>query len=317
MPKVCITDRIQNPDIERTILGDNVSTELDCDAEVLLVWRQRVDQDFMDRFPNLRAIIRYGVGYERIDLEYASRKGILVCNNPDYCLDEVSDSAIAMIMNIARGIFRFDHLARHFKTGWQENNVPAPIRISESTLGIIGAGNIGSRVLKKANGIGFKTVYFDPYLNGEKIKTLSQMGAMQIPVLQDFLKVVDIVSLHVPLTFETRHMVNHSFLSGMKRGASLVNTARGELFESLDLIMEFLCTEHLASVMLDVLPEEPPRSNRLFDAWRSRDPQVAGRLIINSHKAYLSSASVLEMRQKAAKNALKIVEGEKPDWIVN
>ncbi|NVJ52750.1 MAG: C-terminal binding protein [Campylobacteraceae bacterium] len=314
--KVYITDKVINPDIELDILGDELSKELHEDIEVLLVWHHQITNEFIDKLPKLKALVRYGVGYDVFqDLEYIKQKGIYASNTPDYGTDEVSDTAIAMIMNIARGISRYNYQAKDYKDGsWQANTLKNIKRTSDYKLGVIGAGRIGGSVLLKANALRFQTSFYDPYLSAGTEKML---GAKRFESLDELLKTSDIISINCPLNEETNAMIDEEFISKMKKGASIVNTARGAIVKDLDVLYDALKSGHLNCVNLDVLPSEPPKSGKLIDAWKAREEWLDGRLIINPHSAYYSDKAQFEMRQKAALNAKRVLEGKKPINIVN
>ena len=309
MNKVFITDYIDNPEIEKEVLGDELCNDINDSIEVLLVWHETIDKKFIDKFPKLKGIIRYGVGYDNIDLTYASSKGILVCNTPDYGIDEVSDTALAMILNIARGVSQYDFACRSYVNNWQENTIESIMRTSNCNIGIIGAGRIGGSLLLKANTIGFNTFFYDPYISRGRDKMLK---SIQVEQLEELLTISDIISIHTPLTHETKGMVNKSFISKMKNSSSLVNTARGQIIRDLDDFYEPLKTGKIFSLALDVLPNEPPKNSRLIKSWKKREEWLASRLLINPHTAYYSKESYIEMRTKAANNALRIVKGLSP-----
>lgn len=313
MSQVFITDYIDDPYIEQAILGDSLVSVMNEDVEVLLVWHQRVDKVYIDNFPKLKGIVRYGVGFDNIDLVYAKSRGIYVCNTPDYGTEEVSDTAIAMIMNIARGITRYDFACREYTQSWQENTIGEIRRNSDYRVGVIGAGRIGGSVLLKAKALRFQTAFYDPYVARGHEKML---GAERLESLEALLESSDIVSIHTPLTEETAGMVDTRFIEKMKQGSSLVNTARGKIIGDIDVFYEPLKRGELMNVALDVLPQEPPSRSPLLDAWRDREAWLEGRLIINPHTAYYSTKAYYEMRQKAASNAKRIVEGEIPLNIV-
>jgi C-terminal binding protein len=310
MTKIAITDYFQQPSVEEIgILGDLVSvnpTEL---TEVLLVWHAKIDREYVSRFPNLRGVQRYGVGFDTLDIDYLKSVGILCANNPDYGVNEVSDTALAFILNISRGISRYDFLARGFRETWQENVLVELRRSSELTVGVVGAGRIGSSVLLKCRALGFRTAFYDPYKESGHEKVL---GAERFFELPDLLKKSDIVSLHCPLNSETSAMVDADFLSQMKPGAALVNTARGKLIAEINDIYEALATNHLSGVALDVLPSEPPEANRLISAWRNGEQWLAGRLLINPHSSFYSEQAISDMRITAALNALRMLNREMP-----
>jgi C-terminal binding protein len=312
---VYITDYISDPSIESEILGGALSPTSHEGIEVLIVWHEKINSSYTSRFPHLKGVVRYGVGYDNLDLEHLRSKGVYACNTPDYGVDEVSDTAMAMILNVSRGLCRYDHRCRDYITNWQENTLPSIKRTSETVLGVVGAGRIGGSVLLKARAMGYQTMFFDPYKPSGHEKML---GAMRTETLAELLAVADIVSVHVPLSDATRGMVNAEFLASMKLGASIVNTARGALLDQLDSLYEPLKSGRLDCACLDVLPEEPPpTSGKLIEAWRQRANWLDGRLVINPHTAYFSGAAYIEMRAKAAENALRILKGRKPLNIVN
>ncbi|WP_240377129.1 C-terminal binding protein [Bacillus piscicola] len=315
MKNVYITDHVmEDLTIEKDILGDYYSEESKDEIEVLLVWRNEITKEVIDQYPNLRGMVRFGVGFENFDLDYAREKGIYVCNNPDYGTDEVSDTAITMIMNIARGMTGYDYHARSYRDTWQANTNPAIHRTSSTVVGFIGAGRIGGSTILKANHMNFQTVFYDPYKERGHDKLL---GAKRVESLDDLLKESDIISVHAPLTKETVGMIDENFISKMKDGASLVNTGRGKILKNTDVIYDALRTGKLANVALDVMPDEPPKDDKLIEAWRNREDWLGGRLIINPHSAFYSQEAFLELRQKAANTALMIAKGERPYNIVN
>lgn len=316
MNRVFITDKITNPDIEKEILGDEISTELHKDIEVLLVWHKKITNEFIDKLPKLKAMVRYGVGYDVFqDLEYIKQKGIYASNTPDYGTEEVSDTAIAMIMNIARGITRYDYQCRDYKdNSWQTNTLKNIKRTSDYKLGVIGAGRIGGSVILKANALRFQTFFYDPYLSSGTEKML---GAKRVDSVDELLKECDIISINCPLNKETDSMIDENFISKMKPGSSIVNTARGGIVKDLDVFYEPLKSGHLNCVSLDVLPSEPPKSGKMIDVWRAKEKWLDGRFIINPHSAFYSDKAYFEMRQKAALNAKRVLDGKKPINIVN
>lgn len=316
MKRVYITDKITNPDIEKEVLGDEISSELHENIEVLLVWHKKISNEFINKLPNLKAMVRYGVGYDVFqDLEYIKEKGIYASNTPDYGTEEVSDTALAMIMNIARGISRYDYQSREYEDGsWQTNTLKNIKRTSDYKLGIIGAGRIGGSVILKANALRFQTSFYDPYLSSGTEKML---GAKRFDNLDELLKSCDIISINCPLNKETNAMINEEFISKMKPGSSIINTARGGIVKDLDVFYEPLKSGHLNCVNLDVLPSEPPESGKMIDAWKAKEKWLDGRFIINPHSAFYSDKSYFEMRQKAALNVKRVLDGKKPINIVN
>ena len=311
---IYITDYILNPDIERSILGDNLSESLTPEITVLLVWHELINREYIDSLPALKGIVRYGVGFDNIDLEYSKYRNIYVCNTPDYGVEEVCDTAITMIMNIARGVTRYDFKCRSYHKTWQENVIQELKRCSDLVLGVIGAGRIGGSILLKARSMRFKTLFYDPYKDRGHEKLL---GSMRVDRLGDLLSASDIVSFNAPLTSETLKMVNEDFIRNMKQGASFINTARGKVVSDIDIFYEPLKTGHLSNVALDVLPHEPPEESKLINAWRNREEWLEGRFMVNPHAAYYSEQAYKEMRTKVATNALRIINNQRPFNIVN
>lgn len=314
MSKIYITDYIDNPYIEKDVLKNELSDTLNSDIEVLLVWHAHITKEYIDNLPNLKGVVRYGVGYDAIDLEYAKSKNIYVCNTPDYGTEEVSDTAIAMIMNIARGISRYDYQCRDYRDNWQENTISTIKRNSDYKLGVIGAGRIGGSVILKANALSFDTCFYDPYVSRGHEKMLN---AKRVESLEELLKESDIVSINCPLSKETFGMIDEEFVSKMKDGSSLVNTARGGIIKDIDVFYEPLKSGKLSNVALDVIPHEPPKDSLLINTWRDREEWLDGRFTLNPHTAYYSDKAYFEMRQKAALNAKRILNGEIPFNIVN
>ncbi|MDA9981920.1 C-terminal binding protein [Gammaproteobacteria bacterium] len=309
MPKVLITDYVEDPVYEKSVLGDDVSLEANSDVQVLLVWRARIDGAIMDKYPDLKAIIRYGVGTENVDFDAAAQRGLVVCNTPDYGVDEVALTAISFLLYFDRAIATYNLKARRHTHGSWQSTEKHLRRAGNSTVGCIGAGRIGSAFLLKARALGFDTVLYDPYKPSgyEKVLTSNRVNS-----LEEFLSVSDYVSIHVILTEETAGMVDDAFVEQMKRRAVLINTSRGQVFDGLDFLVEPLKSGRIGGVALDVLPQEPPDKGLLIDAWRSGEDWMRGRVLINPHTAYFSQQAFQEMRTKAAQNALRILLGEAP-----
>lgn len=308
MSKIAITDYFNEPgSIEKEILGDLVGMQVGEDTEILLAWHQKIDAEYCEKLPNLRGVQRYGVGYDSLDLDYLKSRGILCCNNPDYGTEEVADTAVAMIINITRGISRYNHKAKAYFNDWQENVDKSIKRSSDTTVGIIGAGRIGASVLMRCKALRYNTLFYDPYKERGYEKML---GSKRVESLDELLEKSDVISLHTPLNKETLGMVNENFIQKMKKGSSLVNTARGGLISELDLLYQALETNHLENIALDVLVEEPPKEGKLINAWRNFQHPLQDRIIINPHTSYFSTQAYEELRKNAALNALRIYKNE-------
>jgi D-3-phosphoglycerate dehydrogenase len=307
---VGITDRVPPPgDIERKAFpeaefvflpdwreGEEAAAEWK-NVEALLVWHRKIDQQAVDLLDRCRIAVRYGVGYDVLDLKALNARGIPACNTPDYGTEEVADTASAMIMTLQRKILSYDRASRYYAQGWQEHTQKPLERTSERTLGVIGVGRIGTAVINRMKPFGFKILGYDPYqVSGHE----KAVGYRRVNMLEELLGEADLVTLHCPLTDETDAMVDEQFFRLMKPGASLVNTARGKILKDLDCLEDTLKSGHLASVALDVLPDEPPRDHSLIRAWRDDEEWLRGRLIINPHAAFYSERAFYEMRYKAA-----------------
>ena len=315
MSKVYITDYIADPHIELGLLKDYLTDDIaDPSIEVLLVWHESISKEYLQKFPNLKGVVRYGVGYDAIDLDAIKEAKLVFCNNPDYGVTEVSETALSMLLAWSRGIFEYDFLAKGLPSNWQENTLPRLRRSSEIQVGVVGAGRIGSRFLKNAEAIGFQTAYYDPYVDPA---SLLELGAKKYSSLERLLSYCDVISVHTPLNESTRGLVDANFISQMKSGSCLINTARGGLIDSLDDLLIAIDSQRLSGVYLDVLPEEPPVAGGFIDAWLSAEcPNRGGRIIVNPHTAYFSQDSYNEMRTKAAKNALDILQGNELKYII-
>lgn len=313
MAEVYITDYVTDTDIEGIELADKVSTEHDSDAKVLLVWHEQVNAYFLDQYPKLKGVVRYGVGFDNIDLDEIKQRGLVFCNTPDYGTDEVSDTALTMMLGFLRGVYSYDAYSRNYSDSWQENTIKGLRRLSSLTLGVVGAGRIGTALMRKARAFGMNIFFYDPYKDSGYEKAI---GVNRCYDLSEFLAQCDVVSMHTPLTNETSSMVDENFIDKMKRGSILINTSRGEVVKNLDVIYDALESKKISAVALDVLPDEPPIDCKLIKAWRSYDEKFAHKIIINPHTSYYTEDSYNEMRKKAAQNAKRILDEIEPINII-
>ena len=309
MNKVYITDYIEDPFIEKKILGKELGSKICEDIEILIVWHQKIDGEYLSKFPKIKGVIRYGVGYDNIDLEEIKKRGLIFCNTPDYGTDEVSDTALTMMLSFLRGVFAYDIFSKEYFNTWQENVIPKLRRLSMLTLGVVGAGRIGTALMLKAKALNMNILFYDPYKDSGYEKAI---GVNRCFELKSFLSECDVVSMHTPLTNETKFMIDENFISNMKQDSILINSSRGEVIKNLDVIYRALKSKKLYAVGLDVLPDEPPQDCDLIRAWRSNDKELAHRIIINPHTSYFTQESFIEMREKAAQNASRILNGIKP-----
>src|SRR5574341_1004644 len=188
------------------------------EADGLILQYARITGRVLEALPRCRVVVRYGVGYDTIDVEAAAARGVIVCNVPDYCMEEVSDHALALILALWRGVVLYDRAVR--AGTWNAEMKKPMVRLAGRALGIVGLGRIGSRLARKAAGAGMTVIGCDPYL------TVWPQGVRRVD-LETLLREADVVSLNLPLNAETRHLINQAALQKMKPTALLVNTARG------------------------------------------------------------------------------------------
>ena len=303
---VAITDHLKDFHIEKEILGKYFETKLSRQTTIILVWHKIVDEEFLINHPSIRAIVRYGVGYDNIDLASCKKRNIIVANTPDYGIDEVSDSAIAMILYLTRKIGALENLAKKEPKYWLGKEIKLDMRrINNLSLGIIGLGRIGSTIARKFLSFSKKVGFYDPYIaNGyEKV-----FGIKRYSKLSDLLKMSDIVSINTPLNNETRSMIDKNFLNSMKKGSYLINLSRGGLVKDKKLILDNLLSKQLEGYGTDVWTNEPPLEKDEFNiSWKKNKNNLNGRLIVNPHTAYFSAEAIYESRSKASKTCLDLI----------
>jgi D-3-phosphoglycerate dehydrogenase len=273
------------------------------EADALLVNLFPVNADIVGVFKKCRVISRYGVGYDNVDVDAATRRGIWVAYVPDYCYEDVSDHALALLLGCIRGIGFKDRMVREGK--WNLFREHPVHRISQMTLGILGFGKTGRCLLRKTYGLGFSRVLVcDPH---QKAAAISAAGAAPVD-LGTLLTESDCITVHVPLTPETRHMIGKPEIDRMKPGTILVNTARGPVLDQA-AVVEALHDGRLGGAGLDVFETEPlPADSPL----RSMD-----NAILTDHAGWYSEESLTELKTKAAKNAAAVLSGGVPLYAVN
>ncbi len=273
-----------------------------CDGIVL--WHEvKVTADVIERLPRCRAIVRAGAGFDNIDLAAAGAAGIAVANTPDYGTSEVADHAIALMLSLTRGITRYhEALSDDPISGFDVTVAPLVRRIRQRTLGIVGLGRIGTATALRAKAFGMRVVAYDPYVSrGQEIA----VGVDRVERLGDLLGQSDVVSLHTPLTEETRHMIDAAALAAMQPHAILVNTARGAVVD-IDALHDALKAGTIAGAALDVLPAEPPPEALppLVRAYSDRAEWLAGRLVLTPHAAWGSPESAEDVRRKSVETVV-------------
>jgi D-3-phosphoglycerate dehydrogenase len=266
------------------------------DADIALVNFAPVTEAVLAVMAPRAVIVRYGIGYDNVDLEAADAHGIAVCNVPDYGGDTVADHAVSLALMLLRKITQFDRILG--AGGWTSPPKLAPILASgQTTVGLLGTGRIGLAVAKRLQPFGFEVVAYDPFANPE---TLKDLGIESVP-LEAMFKRSNLISLHAPATPETLKIVNARNLSLMQPGSYVVNTARGALVDQ-DAVLAALESGQLAGVGLDVFDPEPlPEEHGL----RS-NPNA----ILTPHAAFYSELSVQNLQRLAAEEAIRAGRGE-------
>lgn len=307
-PLVVVTDHLAEAGVEQPVLGDvaelrllQTNDEEDVvrrggTAEVLLVYHDiKLTDKSLSQLPRLRAVIRCGVGFDNVDLAAAGRRGIVVCNVPDYGTEEVADHALMLLLACARRLLAAERAIR--EGGWDLTAVFGTPRLRGRTLGVVGCGRIGTAMVMRAKALGMRVVFFDPYLPDGLDKAL---GVERAWSLAELLPRAEFVSLHCPLTRETFHLLNRETLALLPRGAYVINTARGPCVD-LGAMYDALESGQVAYAGLDVVEREPLADDRI-----RRHPRV----VLTPHSAFYSVEGFQEMRTKGAQEARRVLLGE-------
>ncbi len=272
------------------------------DADAILNCYAPMPAGVIDHLERCRIIARYGIGVDTVDMAAATRKGIAVTNVPEYCIDEVSDHALALLLSWARKVIVADRAVH--SGSWQLADVAPIRRLRGQTLGLIGLGKIALRLAGKAQALGLEVVGTDPYVPAEKVTPLGITHLARDEVLARS----DFVSLHAPLTPETRGMFDGAAFAAMKPTALIINTARGPLIDA-DALAEALAAGVLAGAALDVVPVEPlPMDSPL---------RALPNVILTPHISYYSEESLADLQQQAVDEVMRALRGEPQKSLVN
>lgn len=328
---VLVPDRVGDlaPVIEREIFGadtvfhmhttaraDDIPDATWGAADVVIVnARMPIKGATIDKLANCKIVVRSGAGYDNFDCEALGRAGIAACNTPDYHQGEIADHALALFLALRRGIIGYSQrIASDPLTGWQWGGSPLVRRIEGTTFGIVGIGRIGKQAARRALGFGMDVVFYDPYVAADDPGVA---GCRKLDTLDDLLAAADAVSLHCPLTHETRGMIGAAQIARMKPGAVLVSTARGPVVDA-DAVVDALQAGRLGGAALDVLPNEPPlRDDRITAIHQDPPFWARQRLILTPHAAFYSPESLRDLRRKAAETARDYLAGGEPRNCVN
>jgi D-3-phosphoglycerate dehydrogenase len=261
-----------------------------------------VSADDIARLPALRVIVTPSVGFDHLDVDAATKRGIWVCNVPDYCVEEMADHALALLLALVRGVVELD---RSVRAGAWDHTVAGPLRrIADVRLGVIGFGRIGRALATRARALGMEVTAHDPLVAPAEIESAGARPA----TLDELLEHCDAISLHAPLTPETRGLIGPEELSRLPKGALVVNASRSGLVRT-DAILHALDDGQLGGVALDVLDVEPPTSEAPAPS--------APLLIVNPHAGWYSEEAQEAAVRRAIESVLDVLEGHRPRGAVN
>jgi D-3-phosphoglycerate dehydrogenase len=270
-------------------------------ADAVMVTYAKITAEMIQQMQHCQIIARFGIGVDNVDIPAATTAGIVVTRVPDYCIEEVSDHTMTLLLALARKI-PLANACSH--AGHWELSVVVPIhRLRGSVLGLVGFGRIPQLVAPKAKAFGLKVVTYDPYISRE----VTARAGVESMEFDELLKVSDFISIHTPLIPETNHLFNDDAFRRMKPTAYLINTARGAIVDEAALVRA-LDAEKLAGAGLDVLSQEPPSSSSLFGR---------GNVILTPHMSFYSVESLVELQTKAAEEVVNILTGQPPRHPVN
>jgi len=281
-----------------------ISVSHDADA-VITVFEPFV-RNVIERLEKCRAIINIGVGYQNIDVAAATECGICVVNNPEYCVEEVSDHTMALLLSLARKLPTLDRAVRSGKTEYGEMAQARGrlFRLQGQTLGLVGFGRIPRTLVPKARGFGFKIIAYDPYVSAEVAKEIG----VEMVDLERLLQESDYVCIHAALTPENERMFGLDQFRKMKRTAFLINTARGALVDS-NALYTALLEGLIAGAGLDVTEPEPINPDNALLKLEN--------VVFTGHSAYFSEASVVEQRKRPVEEIARVLTGAWPLGLVN
>jgi D-3-phosphoglycerate dehydrogenase len=316
--KVVITDH-RFPDVEQErraveasggtlvvaqLVHEQELAELCREADGVLTVRAPITKRVIAAMKRCRIIVRYGIGVDSIDIPAATERGIMVANVPDYCIDEVSDHALTLLLMLSRQIIPAVALAK--QESWSISKMPNLHRLRGQTCGLAGCGKIGSLLAGKAAALGMHVLVYDPYLSGSRCR---EMGA-ELVSLDALLARSDFISLHMPLNEETQHVFSDASFAKMKSTACIINTARGGLIDEAALLAA-LDSGKISGAGLDVMESETeftPTGIALVN-----HPKV----IVTPHTAWLSEEARATLQARAIAQVVACLKGETPYGLIN
>jgi D-3-phosphoglycerate dehydrogenase len=271
------------------------------EADAVLTTYAKVTAEMIQQMTRCRIISRFGIGVDNVDIPTATGQGIVVTKVPDYCLDEVSDHAMALLLALIRKIPSANMRTQSGK--WEMRAVIPIHRLRGTVLGLVAFGQIPQLVAPKAQAFGMQVITYDPYVSDEVLRRAS----VRRVELDELIRTSDYISLHCPLTPETKHLFSAGAFQKMKRSAYLVNTARGPVVDEAALA-QALDQKLIAGAALDVMEKEPPGASSLF----GRD-----NVIVTPHTSFYSEESLVDLQTKAAEEVVRVLSGQPPRNPVN
>lgn len=316
MPTVLVTDYAwPTLDIERRMLagvqGELLVAERGDEAElralapradaIMTNWRQ-VPASVLDAAPACVTVARYGIGLDNIDVDRATALGMIVTNVPDFCVEEVADHTVSLLLACARRLFP---QVRSTRAGaWDRAAGGTPTRIRGQVLGLVGYGRLARGVAARAQAVGLEVLAYTPRLRPGPMPD----GATATNDLDELLQTSDYVSLHVPSTPQTRHLIDERALRRMKPSAFLINTARGVVVDE-DALARAIAGQWIAGAALDVLQDEPPPPDHPLLRMDN--------VLVTPHAAFYSDVSIPDLQERTAANVAAVLSGRRPDHVVN
>ncbi len=292
-------------DGEVMLAGDGTPDEIIAlapQADAILTCWKDVPAEALDIAPDCQMVSRYGIGLDNIPIGRATELGMLVTNVPDFCLEEVSDHVMALLLATARQLFPLARTPE--RSGWTRET-PRPIpRVKGQTLGLIGFGNIARALVPKALGFGLRVIAYTPRLRPQD----APQGVEVTNDLSELLAASDYVSIHCPLTEETAHLIDDAALAQMKSDALLINTSRGGVIDE-EALTRALREGRIGGAALDVTDPEPPSGDNPLLTLEN--------VIVTPHAAFYSVAATAELARKAAENVVTVLRGEVPKTLIN
>ncbi len=315
--KVLVTDTPNNLIEEKLVLGDkfklyltniksykklNKKFKSKIDA-ILTGATLKFDKKELENYKNCKVISRYGIGYDKIDLNEAKKRNIKVFVVPDYGVDEVSDHALSLMLALNRSLLIYDTQIKNSyiknKIVWDHNKSPNQMRLNDITLGIVGLGRIGSSLARKAKALNMNVIFYDPFIPDGYDKV---MNIKKVNKLNEIAEKSNIVSLHVPYNEKNHNFIDNKFFEKVRNNIIFINVSRGGLVESKVLAKYF--EKKISRIGLDVFEKEPPDNNDpIIKLWKKKENQ--GKIIITPHSAFYSISAFKELRAKATLNIKK------------